>query len=119
MQQEAISNLNMTDFRCMLASLTSVARVGVMPHDDGMRDPSTRVSNVINIFATSRRNPTSAPVALPLEGMTTRELEMHLQCRERARQDTGHALAKQTHPLMLTRIAKKLRNANEHDRALI
>lgn len=69
-------------FRYMLASLTSVARVGVMPHDDGMRNPSTRASNVINICATCRRNTTSAPVALPLEGMTMREPEMRLQCRE-------------------------------------
>ena len=67
-----------------------------MPQGDGMRDPSTRASIVINLLATSQRKPISAPIALPLESKAIRQLEMRLQSRER--KDAEHAPAKQTPP---------------------
>ena len=68
-----------------------------MPQGDGMRDPSTRASYVINVIATTRCKPTSAPIALPLESKAMMQLEMRLQSRER--KDAGQAFAKHTPPL--------------------
>ena len=67
-----------------------------MPQGDGAIASSAIASNVINILATTRCKPTSAPIALPLESKAMMQLEMRLQSRER--KDAGQAFAKHTPP---------------------
>ena len=84
-----------------------------MPHGDGMRDPSTRASNVIDIFATSRSKPTSAPVALPLESKQDNKVTEDAPATQRAKGRWACACKAKTCPDTNAH-CNVPRNANEH-----
>ena len=95
------------------ASYPSLPRAGVMPHGDGMRGPSTRDSNVIDIFATSRSKPTSAPVALPLESKQDDKVTEDAPATQRAKGRWACACKANTCPDTNAH-CNVPRNANEH-----
>lgn len=91
----------------------SMPRAGVMPHGDGTRGPSTRDSNVIDIFATSRSKPTSAPVALPLESKQDDKVTEDAPATQRAKGRWACACKANTCPDTNAH-CNIPRNANEH-----